>query len=265
MEIALVDGQRCLPEPCLRGVCQVCGQGMIPKCGEQNIWHWAHKGRRMCDPWWENEGPWHRRWKSFFPQELHEQVRFDTSGEKHIADVMLPNALVVELQHSAMPLEEMRSREAFYGNMVWIVDASPFIRNLTIFDALPDPSLPPVEDLRFCGPHPQWRDHHPSLKLSYENLTFYRQSSREPGDTMVELVSGRDIGLDFETTYVGHHLALWIKPREIWLSTARPTFLDLGNGWLGRLMYYRPHVDRLLCVQLIRQPVLVERLYSWSA
>lgn len=47
MELALVDGIRSFPGPGLHGSCQACGRGMIPKCGEQIVWHWAHKGRRV--------------------------------------------------------------------------------------------------------------------------------------------------------------------------------------------------------------------------
>ena len=54
-------------------------------------------------------------------------------GEKHIADLCLPDGLVIELQHSAMSLGEMRSREAFYKRMIWVVDAAPFAANLSIF------------------------------------------------------------------------------------------------------------------------------------
>lgn len=50
MEIALVDGVRVLPSPGTQGNYQACGAPMTAKCGEQKVWHWAHKGRRVCDP-----------------------------------------------------------------------------------------------------------------------------------------------------------------------------------------------------------------------
>jgi hypothetical protein len=262
MEIALVEGRRHQPEPGLKGLCQFCGREMMAKCGELLVWHWAHKGRKQCDPWWENEGPWHRGWKDLFPREWHEQVRFDTAGEKHIADVLLPTGMVVELQHSPMPLEEMRSREAFYKQMIWVVDAAPFLQHLTILDPLPDPSLPEVADFRFFAPHPARRHQSRQVRKSYDNLMYYRASSKQPGDTLVEMLSGRDIGLHFATTYVGHHLLLWIKPREVWLSTTHPTYLDLGDGLLGQLMYYPPAHHGVLCVQLVQKTTLVQRLIS---
>lgn len=141
MEIALVDGQRQKPQPLLKGVCQACGKPALAKCGEKILWHWAHQSRKSCDPWWENETDWHRRWKHFFPEAWHEVVQHDPeTGEKHIADVRTANELVIELQHSAMPHDELRSREAFYKRMIWIVDATPFASQFAIEEhKLPDP------------------------------------------------------------------------------------------------------------------------------
>lgn len=98
---------------------------MIAKCGRVKVWHWAHKGRLSCDPWWENETEWHRNWKDQFPLEWQEQIAIDpATGEKHIADVRTPDGLVIEFQHSPIAPEEIRRREAFYGNMIWIVDGT---------------------------------------------------------------------------------------------------------------------------------------------
>ncbi len=49
----------------------------------------------------------------------------------HRADLMLyqaggHEALVVELQHSPISVEEVRERESFYGNMIWILDGNVF-------------------------------------------------------------------------------------------------------------------------------------------
>jgi hypothetical protein len=78
-------------------------------------WHWSHAGTRHCDPWWENETDWHRRWRSYFPEAEREIVHFDDVGEKHVADVKTSRGMVIEFQHSAMPPDELRARETFYG------------------------------------------------------------------------------------------------------------------------------------------------------
>lgn len=123
MRFALVNNQKLEPQPKLRGACPHCGDEMISKCGRTKVWHWAHKSREICDPWWENETKWHREWKNEFPAEWQEISHVDPiNGEKHIADVKAASGLVVEIQNSPMSFKEMISRENFYGNMIWIVN-----------------------------------------------------------------------------------------------------------------------------------------------
>ena len=122
---SLVDGERTEALPRLNGVCQCCGGQTIAKCGQHVVWHWAHKRREDCDPWWESETEWHRSWKDRFPLDWQEVVHCDhATGEKHIADVKTPHRLVVEIQNSPIHPEEMRSRENFYSKLVWIVNGN---------------------------------------------------------------------------------------------------------------------------------------------
>lgn len=122
MQYAHVDGERREAQPGLSGECPVCGATTIANCGEKKIWHWAHKGKRKCDQRWENETEWHRNWKSPFPVDWQEVVQIADDGEKHIADVKTDQGWAIEFQHSHIEPEERRSREAFYENMVWVVD-----------------------------------------------------------------------------------------------------------------------------------------------
>jgi len=125
MKFGLIDDQRVEPQPKLKAVCPSCGQDIIAKCGRVKVWHWAHKGRKHCDQWWENETDWHRDWKNQFPVDWQEQVHFDgANGEKHIADVKTPHGLVIEIQHSIIDPTEVQCREEFYKNMIWIVDGN---------------------------------------------------------------------------------------------------------------------------------------------
>lgn len=124
MRLALVKGSRAKPSPKVRGKCCLCGEDMIAKCGRYVRWHWAHKNRITCDPWHESETDWHRCWKDAFPDDCQEVVHIDDkTKEKHIADVKTPGGFVVEVQHSPIAEEEIQSRENFYENMIWIVDA----------------------------------------------------------------------------------------------------------------------------------------------
>ncbi|MGB3524689.1 MAG: hypothetical protein WBB32_01855 [Flavobacteriales bacterium] len=119
------EGERVRPFPSGRARCQFCEDQLIAKCGPFVDWHWAHTATRNCDPWHEHETPWHREWKNRFPREWHEVIHHDPeTGEKHIADAKCPNGLILEFQNSPMSLVELQSREAFYGNMIWVVNLS---------------------------------------------------------------------------------------------------------------------------------------------
>jgi len=133
MKYAYSQNERILATPKAQGICICCGSEMIAKCGNQKIWHWAHKNRRQCDTWWENETEWHRNWKDKFPKEWQEVVHFSDDGEKHIADVKTRNGFVIEFQHSAISPSEMASREQFYTNMIWIVDGTRLLKDLERF------------------------------------------------------------------------------------------------------------------------------------
>ncbi|MCF8177808.1 MAG: hypothetical protein K9J74_04825 [Sulfuritalea sp.] len=129
MKFALCDGQRQEAQPNLSGQCPACDQAMIAKCGEVKIWHWAHKGRRTCDPWWENETEWHRAWKGQFTESWQEVVHQADNGERHIADVKTDQGWVIEFQHSRIEPEERRSRDSFYPKLVWVVDGARLKRD----------------------------------------------------------------------------------------------------------------------------------------
>jgi competence protein CoiA len=133
MRFALVNNERCETSPGLIGCCPGCSQPMIAKCGMQRVWHWAHRGNRNCDPWWEPETPWHRAWKDHFPSGWQEVIRRDEAGEKHIADVRTENGLVIEFQHSHLPTQEKAAREAFHRKMVWVVDGTRLKRDRSRF------------------------------------------------------------------------------------------------------------------------------------
>lgn len=122
MKFALVNGQHQEAQPDLSAKCPTCDHPMVAKCGEVKIWHWAHKGRRDCDPWWEPETEWHRNWKNQFPIGCQEVVHRAPDGELHRADVKTENGCVIEFQHSYIKPQERRARETFYSPLVWVVN-----------------------------------------------------------------------------------------------------------------------------------------------
>lgn len=118
----------------LSGECPACGRRMIAKCGEVRDDHWAHKAKCTGDTWWEPEGEWHRAWKSRFPESWQEIVHAAEDGMRHIADVKTDQGWVIEFQHSHITPEERRSRDAFYGKLVWVVDGMRLKRAKTQFE-----------------------------------------------------------------------------------------------------------------------------------
>ncbi len=124
VKFATIHGQRMEAEPGLSGDCPACGGPVVAKCGDIKIWHWAHRGRRVCDPWWENETEWHRAWKGLFPVDWQEVVHRADSGERHIADVKTGRGWVLEFQHSYLKTDERRARESFYPKLMWVVDGT---------------------------------------------------------------------------------------------------------------------------------------------
>jgi competence protein CoiA len=129
MKYALVNDERQEAQPGLSGKCTCCGHTAIARCGELKIWHWAHKGKLICDPWWEKETEWHREWKGKFPKACQEIVHYAENGEKHIADVKNDQGYVIEFQHSLIKPEERKARENFYKTMIWIVDGTRRLRD----------------------------------------------------------------------------------------------------------------------------------------
>lgn len=118
------------------GVCPGCNAEMLARCGTKKVWHWAHKGQRHCDPWWENETEWHRGWKNRFPANWQEVPARDETGELHIADIKTPYGLVIEFQHSAIQPGEVAKRTNFYDQVIWIVDANRRATDITQYERM---------------------------------------------------------------------------------------------------------------------------------
>ena len=120
MELALLDNQRTLAAPGVRGAtCPACGEPVIPKCGEWVIWHWAHEPDSTCLAALSGpETDWHRWWKTAVPPGRREVVI-----GCHVADAVAGDGVVCELQHSQLPAHQIHQREQHYERMRWIFDA----------------------------------------------------------------------------------------------------------------------------------------------
>lgn len=64
MMYAVKNNERIPPEPQGRAVCPACHDTVIARCGNVNMWHWAHQKGFDCDDWYEPESEWHRNWSA---------------------------------------------------------------------------------------------------------------------------------------------------------------------------------------------------------
>lgn len=119
MRYAIVDGTKQLPSKGTWGSCPSCNATVVSKCGPLVVHHWAHKAGADCDSWSEPIGPWHLEWQSQVKPDFVEVV-----VGPHRADLIGKGDCVIELQHSPIPKDDIRAREDFYGNMVWVFDAT---------------------------------------------------------------------------------------------------------------------------------------------
>lgn len=204
---------------------------MIAKCGQRIMHHWAHAGRRNCDPWWENETAWHREWKNFFPEDCREISHTASDGEIHRADIKTPTGIIIEVQHSSITDAERLSRESFYGNLVWIVDGTGFRKNFDIFHLLPDPTSQVAQDL-------VWFKASRKLGGAARGLFWRLSETPERSQSMVEIHDIREIEEQVAEAYRGHHQYGWIRPHRTWLEATSPVYIDFGGDCLLRLETY---------------------------
>jgi len=249
MQYSLVKSRRLTPFPKGRGLCEVCHNETLAKCGKKVRWHWAHKESRDCDPWWENETEWHRKWKSEFPESCREVAFkcFET-GEIHRADIIANKGIVLEIQNSPISLDEMRSREIFYKNLVWIVNGEKFKKRFRIFDAcLPDPQSNKFEDIMFMA-----SKYEPSCSM------FWRKSENPEAankkGAMVRVHSAKEIEAAINESYKGHHPFYWSRPHIAWLEAKCPVLIDFGQNHLWRIESYK---NQFLCVRRITKAKVI--------
>jgi competence protein CoiA len=118
MLYAIIDNEKEKAVPGVVGICPHCEGEMIPKCGEINQWHWAHKNKSV-DCLKEPETEWHRNWK-LFGNKRNVEVRIKKGARFKITDMKLKCGYHVEFQNSPIDVREIREREAFYKKMIWV-------------------------------------------------------------------------------------------------------------------------------------------------
>jgi len=135
MLFAIKEGEKVEAKPKTQGKCQLCGRDVFSKCGEVNVWHWAHYRDENCDNWYEPETEWHKNWKLIFGKD-NSEIIISKDGIRHIADIQTNEKIIIELQNSPIQKPIIRRREDFYGErMIWIINGMHFKHNFRIYPA----------------------------------------------------------------------------------------------------------------------------------
>lgn len=135
MKFAIVgNNKHQKPTKGAKGVCPVCGEEVLAKCGKIKAHYWSHLADSKC-VYKGNKGEWHIAWQNEFPDDWQEVLLINTeNNERNLADVRTPNGLILEFQHSHIKDEEKTARELFYKNMCWVVDGTNWSKIRTYFE-----------------------------------------------------------------------------------------------------------------------------------
>jgi len=192
---ALVENQKIETIPKTMGNCLLCNEQVFSKCGEVNVWHWAHLKTENCDSWYEPETFWHKHWKLTFGKE-NTEIIIKKNAKRHIADVYTNKKIVIELQNSLISKSVIREREAFYGEkMIWLINGEQFEKNLTIKDYWED------------------KDYHEMKSLPRNPIRWKRSTP--------EIKKG-----------INGEFFKWKYSRKSWLNVQRHVFIDFGKDSL---------------------------------
>ena len=118
MRYALVRGLKVGPTPGGRGHCPLCGLEVKAQT-DAKIKRWVHSNGSECDPWTEPLTAWHLSWQNLVKPAFAEVPK---KGRR--ADFIGNKGFVIELQKDPISSEAIKARESFFGNMVWVFDAS---------------------------------------------------------------------------------------------------------------------------------------------
>lgn len=158
--------------------CPICGAPMIPRRGDSNRHHFAHKPGHSCADTWSasyGKSDWHFSWQEHFPKENRE-VTLALGNVRHRADVLTGRA-VVEFQESELSADQFNDRNTFYQDLgykvVWLFD----LRDLFGSGAITE--MPSEAALSFAWENP--RKAFRSYDIEQGNVDLFFQL-RDEGD-----------------------------------------------------------------------------------
>lgn len=163
---------------------------------------------------------WHRNWKNAFPSSYREVSFADKRlGELHRADIYTPCGTTLEFQNSPISLQELESREAYYPNLVWVLNGKKF-KGFRLLKHLPDVNSPDLFPYEFCH---------------CDHLSMIRKIDllEERGRVKVLNFHHPELKRIPITSY--YYSFCWKNPHRVWYQAKCPLIIDLGGHFLYQL------------------------------
>ena len=158
--------------------------------------------------------------KKAFPPSFREiTFRDATLGQLHRADIYTPCGTTIEFQNSPICLNELKSREAFYPKLVWVLNGKKF-KGFRILKHLPDVNDHRLSDYEFCH-----TDH----------LSMIRKSDIFRGEHKPKILNFYHPEIKGIPLTSYYYSFCWKHPHQVWFQAKAPIIVDLGGHFLYQL------------------------------
>ena len=193
------------------------------------------------------ETPWHRNWKMAFPKNYREVGFYDeVFGEIHRADIHTSAGTTIEFQNSPINLNELKSREAFYPKLIWVLNGKKF-KGFRILKNLPDVDDPILKGYEFCH-----SDH-----LSMIRKEDILRKIAKPKVLNFYHPEIKNVAI---TSY--YYSFCWKQPHAVWFEAKAPIIIDLGGHFLYELRKRKQLSGDYAYVKLIQRKAFIEQHIS---
>ncbi|MHA4896000.1 competence protein CoiA family protein [Pedobacter sp. PWIIR3] len=170
------------------------------------------------------ETAWHKDWKLAFPKDFREVCTTNSlTGELHRADVYTHCGTTIEFQNSPITAAELLSREAYYSNLIWVLNGKKF-GGFRILKHLPDVDDPNLADYEF-----RHTDH----------LSMIRKIEVMAGIIKPQVLNFHHPEIRHVAFSSSYYSFCWKKPHRVWLKSKAPIFVDLGGHFLYQIKLRR--------------------------
>ncbi|WP_233603867.1 MULTISPECIES: competence protein [unclassified Pedobacter] len=198
----------------------------------------------LKEEFYRKETVWHRDWKLAFPPSFREIAFYDAANNNlHRADIFTPSGYTIEFQNSPITLVELNSREAFYPNLIWVLNGKKF-KGFKVLKHLPDVDDPKLMDYEFCH-----SDH----------LSMVRKVEIEQGNLFPKPLNFYHSELKDIKFTSNLYSFCWKQPHMVWYSATAKIIIDLGGHFLYELKQ-RPQLNgNYPYLKLLSRKTFIER------